>query len=262
MDFLLIIAAIWLVAASWTDLRTREVADWLSFSLIAIAVAYRASESIIAWNATPITTSLLGLASFFLLANLLYHFKIFAGGDAKLLIALGAVVPSWALLSNMLVVGSAYGILYSLALGMFNHKKVWIEIKNLDWKKGSYILGALAIGFILGFSTNNPIIYFISGGAIILFLLEIYIGAVDKVSLIKQVNPKDLTEGDWLLRSVKLQNGKFVKSQFSGLTKKEIALLIKNKKKVYVRYGIPFIPVYLIAFLVTIWTGNIFFLLI
>ena len=262
MDFLLIIAAIWLAAASFTDIKKREVADWLSFSLVAIALSFRASESIILWSITPISTSLIGLGLFFILANLLYYLKIFAGGDAKLLIAMGTVMPSLPLLSNILIVGSIYGLLYSLFLGLINRKAVAKELGRLNFEGIKYILSGLIILTLIGLALNSPLLYLISGAVAILLSLQIYIGAVDRVSLIKNINPKDLTEGDWLLKNVRLKKGKIVYSKFSGLTKREISLLIKNGKKIYVRYGIPFIPVYFIAFLLTIWLGNLFALLV
>ena len=75
--------------------------------------------------------------------------------------------------------------------------------------------------------------------------------------MIKNVSPSRLTEGDWLLRDVKVK-GKTVKASFDGLTKKDIAMIKASGKKVYVKYGIPFIPVFLIALLLTVFFGNIF----
>lgn len=261
MELLLIITAIWLLAASLTDLKKREVADWLSLSLITIAISIRASESIISGNLLPLAKSGIGLLVFFVLANILYNGKIFAGGDAKLLTALGAVISGLEILSNVLVVGGLYGLVYSIGLGLINIKKVYPEIKN----KGSLeshptLIFLIALVFI-GVSVNYSPIYLFSLAFIGLYCLQVFSSAVEKTALIKKVSPSDLTEGDWLVSDVRIGKN-LIKANFSGLTKKDIQTIRKANKQVYIKYGIPFIPVFLIAFLVTVFAGNIFSLLL
>ena len=47
IEFLIILAIVWLAVASICDIRKREVPNWLNFSLIAFALAYRAFYSVI-----------------------------------------------------------------------------------------------------------------------------------------------------------------------------------------------------------------------
>ena len=115
--------------------------------------------------------------------------------------------------------------------------------------------------FIIGLLFNLILIYILSAVAILVYLIYLFTKAVEKTCLMKYVAPSKLTEGDWLLKSVKV-NGKTIKANFHGLTKKDLAILRKLKKKVQVKYGIPFIPVFLIAFLLTVYFGNLMFLLI
>jgi len=260
MDTLLIIAIIWLAAASFTDLKKREVANWLSFSLIAIALAVRASESIIAGNAQPILTSVIGLAIFFVIANVLYFGKIFAGGDAKLLMAMGAVIPGAAFLSNFLIIGGVYGLIYSFGLAIIHRKAFSSGLKKINKKTSCLMIFIFAV-FILGLILKIPIIYIITATIILIYYLHVFVKTVEKSCLIRKVSPQKLTEGDWLFKDIKIR-GKTLKASFHGLTQKQINLIKKNKKLVQIKYGIPFIPVFLIAFLLTYYFDNILLLFI
>ena len=92
VTFLLGIGLIWIIFASVTDLKKREVPNWLSFSLIIFALGFRLFYGIFeSWNF--FLQGIIGLGIFFVLGNLFYYLKLFAGGDAKLMIALGSVLP-------------------------------------------------------------------------------------------------------------------------------------------------------------------------
>jgi len=99
-------------------------------------------------------------------------------------------------------------------------------------------------------SLGNFVFYF---GILIFVLPYLYLGAkaVDEVCMVKKISSKKLTEGDWLYESVRIGN-KVIKKSWEGLNKKEIELL-KKKKFVLIRQGIPFSPVFLISFLVLVF---------
>ncbi|MBU2523248.1 MAG: A24 family peptidase [Nanoarchaeota archaeon] len=260
IDILIVVAVVWLFAASFTDLKKREVSDWLSFSLIAIALSIRSAESIIQWDPVPILTSLSGLVVFFIIAMAMYYGKLFAGGDVKLLTALGAVIPSFSFLSNILIAGSVYGLVYSLVLALINFKDFYSELRKN--KKLFLISLLLSLLFFAGYAiTSNIFILLILVSALAITLILIFVNSVEKSCLIKKVNPSKLTEGDWLLKDVKVR-GNVVKASFEGLTRKEIAMIKASGKKVFVKYGIPFIPVFLMALLITVFFGNIFMIFI
>lgn len=260
IDLLIGITMVWLVAASVTDFKKREVSDWLSFSLIAIALAIGSAESIILWDPTPILTSLTGLGIFFVIAIVMYYCKLFAGGDVKLLTALGAVIPSMDFLSNILVAGSIYGLAYSLILAGINFRNFYFELKK---SKDLFMISILfsMILFAGYIFTSNVFILLLVICALSITLIFIFVNSVEKSCLIKLVSPLKLTEGDWLLKDVKVK-GKTIGANFEGLTKKEIAMIKSSGKKVWVKYGIPFIPVFLLALLMTIFFENIFMIFI
>ena len=79
--------------------------------------------------------------------------------------------------------------------------------------------------------------------------------------MVKSVAVKDLREGDWLVDDVKvvvkeapdLKSGetreKVLKADWDGLSKKDLELLAKVRKKIKIKEGIPFVPAFLIAFI-------------
>ena len=69
-----------------------------------------------------------------------------------------------------------------------------------------------------------------------------------------------LTEGDWLINDVKLDGRVYLKKRNIGLTLGDIRKLKRVKdriKKVKIKEGIPFVPVFLISVIATILFGNI-----
>ena len=91
--FIISIALVWLIFASLQDIKTREVPDWISYSLIIIALAFYSIKSIVMKDFSFIIQSLFGSIFLFLLGNLMYYTRQWGGGDVKLLAALGALFP-------------------------------------------------------------------------------------------------------------------------------------------------------------------------
>ena len=87
--------------------------------------------------------------------------------------------------------------------------------------------------------------------------LVIGIKSVEAVCMYKRVKPKDLTEGDWIADDVFVKGKRICGPKDLGIEKKQIRQLIKSRvKSVVIRIGIPFVPSFLIAFLITLWIGN------
>jgi hypothetical protein len=77
--------------------------------------------------------------------------------------------------------------------------------------------------------------------------LYVFAKGLETVSMIRDVSGSELREGDWLVDDVKVK-GKTIKSDWDGLSLEDIKLL-KGKKKVKIKDGLPFVPAFLIAFL-------------
>ena len=86
--------------------------------------------------------------------------------------------------------------------------------------------------------------------------------SIELCALHQWVTPDKLTEGDWMVHSIKIGNKKLDPPRL-GLEKKDLALINdwhKRKKidRVLVRYGVPFTPAFLLAFAAALAWGNVF----
>jgi len=133
--FLYSLALIWLIFASVEDIKTTEISNWLNFSLIAFALAFRFFYALFELNNLNFFyQGIIGLVTFFIVGNLLYYGRMFAGGDAKLMIALGPIMPIYQTLNQnlklfaiflilFLISGAIYGLLASIIISLKNPKK-------------------------------------------------------------------------------------------------------------------------------------------
>jgi len=257
--FLIVVALVWLVFASIQDLKKREVANWVNFSLIIFALGFRFFYSLFNQNFNFLYQGLIGLGVFFILGNLFYYSKLFAGGDAKLMIALGAVLPfSGSISTNLkiflmfillfLFAGGFYGFVWSIVLSLENFSSFKKEFTGYFRKNKIKICFAMCVGLMLMILGFLEIALFFFGVLIFFFsYLYVYTKAVDESCMVKRVFSKDLTEGDWLYEDVRV-GGRLIKANWAGLSRDEISTIRKYKKKIKIRRGIPFVPVFLISF--------------
>lgn len=262
--FLICLGVLWIGFAVMQDLKTHEVANWLSLSLVVFALGFRFFYSLFSGNDFSFFyQGVIGLGIFILIGFLFYYGKVFAGGDAKVMMALGAVIPFYGIFSFnkslmisfivlFLFVGAIYGLIFSLVYALKN-KEAFIKEFNKQFKKRKkfvYSIVVLSIIVVL-LSLVNSI--FFALGVVIFISPYLYLWAisVDSACMVRNVSPNKLTEGDWLYKNISVGN-KRIKASWDGLSKEQIALLKKHKKKVMVRYGIPFTPVFLIAFLLMV----------
>lgn len=261
--FLIAIALVWMIVAVIQDFKHREVENWWSFSLIAVALAYRAFVSVQNWNYMYFAWGLVGLVVGFVLCNAFYYGRMFAGGDAKLLMALGVILPfslNWkynlifilTFLVFMMFAGAVYGFVYSLVLTVVNFKGFKHEFMKQFKKYKMLVLSVSLIGliFVAAFCFMKfysiAIIFCIF---VITPFLLIYSRAIEEVNMKKSVSVNDLTVGDWLAVPLKIR-GKTIKPNWEGLSEQELKFIQKNcKKKVLIKYGIPFTPAFLLGFL-------------
>lgn len=265
--FLFGLALLWIIFAVVQDMRKREVANWLNFSLVAFALAYRAFYSAYLSDWMFFVYGVLGFVLFYGLANLFYYSKVFAGGDAKLLMGIGVVLPFesfWGVISGglgfilwLFVVGAAYSLIYSIFLVYMNYKKFISEFKinvrnktNLAFAGIFAVFFALLIYLISGFDILFLLIAFVFG--IFVFVLLAYAKSLE-ACMIKLVSPSLLSEGDWLVGDVKLGGGRIIRKTVHGLTAEDVVKLRKAGKKVLIKEGIPFTPAFLIAFLIMVF---------
>ena len=84
---------------------------------MAIALAYRAGVSVFSWDYRFFIYGLAGFGIFFILGHVFYYSRVFAGGDAKLMIGLGPVlVLSSSIIGNFVIFG--YDEITSMKIAM------------------------------------------------------------------------------------------------------------------------------------------------
>jgi len=276
-----LIALIALGIASYTDLKTREVPDWLSYGLVAVGIAANGLFSIIFQNASFILNSLLGLLIFFGIAAAMFYTGQWGGGDSKILMGIGALM-GWnasfsempflfTFLLNVLIVGAVYGMAWSIVLALRNLKKVKKEARILCKEKAFALafrisISAAIVSLIVAVMTKDILfrIYWLFLGfmAVAMMYTWLFVKTVEKAAMLKFVAPDKLTEGDWIAEDVMVNGERICGPKDLGIEKKQIAKLMalyrkKKIKQILIKEGIPFVPSFFIAFLVSMVFGNL-----
>ena len=283
-----VIALAALIAGSFQDLRKREVADWLNYGLIMSGLMINLIAATL-YGISFIISSVIGLVFASVIGLSMFYSGQWGGGDTKMLIGLGALIgidysslASFNLFSipflinliiNIILAGSVYGLLWSAFLALRNRKKFMKELRRLSAqpriKAVRTIVAVVAFTIIILMILSPADIFLLS---IILFLaiaslyLWIFAMVVEKSSMYRYLSPSELTEGDWIAKKVRIKNRVVYEPEKLGITLKNIRLLRrldKNKSlKILVKEGIPFVPSFLIAFILTMYCGNLLLLLL
>ena len=266
-----------LIVASLFDIKTREVPDWLNFSLVAFAIGSALILSIYHGYHHIIINSLLGLALGVAIGLFLFYTGQWGGGDTKLIIGLcaliglsysdlGKSIPTIILfLINTLLVGAIYGLAFSFVKAIMNFKKFRQTAEQRLRSKEIFIMriillviGIGAFAFLLiSRSIESAFIFGIAMALFLFFYLWAFISIVEKSCMIKEVNVSTLTEGDWIVGEVVKGKKVLLKPAKTGITLKQIEMLKKHRvRKVTIKIGIPFVPSFLIAYILTFAFGN------
>jgi len=262
--FLFGLAFIWIVFAVVQDLRTREIANWLNFSLIAFVLAYRAFYAVFSEDVMFFVYGVIGVLLFVALGYLFYYGRIFAGGDAKLLMGLGGIFPYQSFFDYfyfgvgfifiLFLAGAVWTLIYSLFLIRENMENFFVAFKKefrSNIKLLYFSIFLVLILVILLFNYGFGYLLWLLLFLVLMPLIYIYVKAIEESCMIKLKNPRKLTVGDWLEKEVKVGN-KVIKKSVHGLSEKDIKLLRKVKKKVWIKEGVPFTPAFLIALLMMV----------
>lgn len=279
IELLLFLAFLGLIIGTYTDFKIREVPDWLSYSLIVAGLGLRLLYSAITFDWMFFIYGLLGFGIFLALALLMYYGGQWGGGDSKVLMGIGALLgfePNpfsffIGFFINLLIIGALYGIGWSIFLAIKNKKNFKKEFMSLQRKKRRLNLALfvlllifIILVFLLITDSFLKIILIIFS---IFFYLSLYVyiftKSVENSSMYKMYPVNKLTEGDWIAKIIRYKGKYLCGPKDLGISKKQIALLKKFKiKQVLVKEGIPFIPSFLIAFIITYIFGNLLFLLL
>ncbi len=255
LDCLIIVI---LSIASYTDLRTKEVPDWLSYGFIIAALGIRGIYSFQdGWQI--FVSGLLGFAAFYLLALLFYYTHQWGGGDSKLLMGMGgalgiaypfseaSLIPLWFLVL-LLFSGALYGVAWLVVLAVRRRHCLLPELRSL---LGNHKMIHLSIGFgsmlFLGAGVLVHYLLLVVTLLVMLYYLLLFLVAIQSCCFVSERDIQALTEGDWLAEDVIIHGKKVVKKK--TLTQHDIKKLHNHKiSSVLIKEGIPFVPSFLIAY--------------
>ncbi len=251
-----------LLIASIIDIKTKEIPDSLSFGLLFFSLTYRIFQSFFIKDVLLLVA--LNFFIFFIISCFFYYGKMFGGGDFKLLSGLSIALAypplinikeffSFKFLFYCLIVSAIYGFAWAIYILFKNRKKFKFkkEIRNKNFVVIfflSYFLFFISFLFFI-FKQNS---FFIFSSLIFLTFPFLYliINFADRMLIIEK-NPKELVEGDLLYKDIKIGK-KVIKARWDGLSKEEIKILRKARKKVKIKEGVPFVPVFFVSFVLVL----------
>ena len=252
MELILIILALTaLIIGSYTDFKIREIADWISFGLVFSALGVRLISSLVTKNPFIFVEGLWAAGLMFGVSAILFYTGQWGGGDAKLLIGMGAIIGiplpyfnslKTILYSNLVLFffaiifcGAIFSLLFSVYLIIINYKKFKKEFIVQKPKNKLYKISKIFSAAFLLFSTY--LLIFIDayiGITAMLFsvmffclgLISVILKAVENSSMIIPHKAKDLVEGDWIDEPILLNNKTILKKKV--ITLKDLILIQKH----------------------------------
>jgi Flp pilus assembly protein protease CpaA len=258
--------------AGYWDLRTTEFPDWLPYSMIAIALAVRAAFAFLSSDWSILADSVVVGAVFLAIGLAMYFARQWGDGDAWLLGALGFIMPSpmaaghagifpfpVALIFNFFIAAFFYVIIYSLALS-FTTPGAWSGFVRSFRRecRGTIVLVCSASIAYFAFLTAMyvslriappPVLLIIAFPVLVAFISVFYrYGLYIEKSVFKRRIPVS-----------KLRAGDVpIGGKWRCLTPKEVASLKRKGGFIWIKEGVRFAPVFLIAFLLTLLAGDVF----
>ncbi len=245
-----------LIYSSIIDLKQKESPDWVFFLIFFIGLFLNTYNSFITRNYSLLLNMLISIIISLIIGAILIYTKAWGMGDAKILIALSTIIPfSKEIFFNGFIfflllsifTGSIYGLIYLYFL---------LIVKRNPYRyKYLVILFLLLIGLILLFLYYLYLNLYLFLIAVIILFLALFLFSLLSKKIEKDlfITPKPLNkvvEGDWVYRDVRIK-GKIFLRKGDLINSKHLKALKRRhfRGKIYVKEGIPFIPSFLLAFI-------------
>lgn len=269
---LLLVALVGSTLAAIIDLKTTEIPDQIPYIMMGAGIVGNLLKSYLVGSYSPIALSLLIGLGFLGFGFVLYYTGQWGGGDAKILSAIGFLLPQLSinksvfpfplsLFLNVFFIGSFYMIGYMIVMALFNNNIISSFLKDLKESTKELLLLNLGIiiflflfdiyvvNYLQIISIQETLIFdfFVILMAFGLFILWRFAKTVEKIGFKKKVKISEVKEGDVLEDS----------KVWDGLTKEQVKKLQKSDKKhVVIKEGVRFAPTFPIALLVTVFFGD------
>jgi len=269
---LFLVAFVGSAAAGLYDLKTTEIPDEIPYVMMAIGIIGNIVASYLAWSYWPFVYSMIAGLGFLGFGFVMYYLGQWGGGDAKILSAIGFLLPMYqttklmfpfsiSFFFNVFLVGAIYMIVYAFTLSIIN-KKIWTTFFN-DLKANARMIliynSALVASIILmgvffaGYFEFLPLEAFtvlvvtIGLASAGLYILWKFVKAVENVGFKKKIPVSELRVGD-VPDYYKI---------WEGVTEKDIGKIKKSGKKyIWIKEGVRFAPTFPIALLFTFLVGD------
>ena len=256
--FLLIL----LVLASLEDLRIREVPDVLSYFVMAAGLTHAAYISLQTTNMLPLLYSIGGLVSAYLFGLALMYMHMWGGGDTKLLMGVATFLTRWppttiiTYVFLLFFLGSLYGMVWTVYLIVKNWRELVQTHPALTYiplmSGGAILLSLIPIYVFI--PSSYQLILSIGISVLFISLAATYIlQRAEQILTVEDVTKQDVVLGDWLVESVPVTDG-HVHPRNTGVSEEDLER-IKNSSldTLRVKYGIPFVPSFLFAFITLLY---------
>ncbi len=278
-----IIILVWLIFALIIDLKSREIPDWLTYSLGILSIITYTIVSIESKSFHPIISSIVSGIIFAAISFALYYSRQWGGGDVKLFISLGLAIPLYPenllqffspninlyfpliVLTNTLLAAMIYSLFALIFLVIKHWKAFKEEIKTNNQKTLKIICISLAVIIFTASFFLDYLQSLYSIALAILILITPYLlsstKAIEKTAMIRYIEVEK-SLGEWLAEDIIIKGKIILSKSHPEITPEDIRKLKIHKiDKIKIKIGIPFAPVFLLAVILTLLFGNILFLI-
>mgnify|MGYP001075742550 CR=1 FL=1 len=263
--------------ASYYDLKTGEIPDKFTLGLVVTALALRAGFSLYISDFTYLLDGILVGGIFFGFGAALFYTGGWGGGDTKLIAGIGAalgglVAPSiidssftifpafFGMLVALSMVAIAYSMAYALLLSFKSPKVFRLTYGRL--KEGWFLFAIVCVASVAMLVVLKPYTTLLTLALMsppVFYMLILFVRAVEEIAMQKEVDVKDLREGDMVVQDLVADGKRIIsKRDMDGISKEALEKLGKAKKKpkkVMIKWGIKFAPAFPLAIIVSpFWT--------
>lgn len=273
---LVVLALLVLLIATYTDFKTGEIPDWLSYGFMISALGIRLMHSIIYSDWLYTLYGIIGFAAMYAFGILIYYSRQWGGGDAKIAMGLGAAFATspfayfgnapylLALTANIFIAGGVYGLLWSVYVFIRHFKTAIKAVKEeIIGRMGIYICGIalVVIALVVALFSSGFTALMMFYAAIVIFayfVLFMFIKGAENAGMYEKVPVSKLTEGDWAAEEIKVRGKVICSVKDPGLSLEQIAALKKAKvKPVLIKRGIKFLLAILAGTVITLAYGDV-----